>query len=365
MLKHIETPKNLIHDPVLDKVLDRVKTGQEAVEQTVDFVRLALEKHYPQVKKPSQDGTRIEDRLITSTAQMHQVSVDKLQELEEEDKPATDVLLFTLLKESGIPENKLRSLMYGAVEELRYHRQSASGSSIYLAEGHFNGFSSNSLKDRFLAQFGLGMALIPTNLRLSVKPVDLEGDLKNKVLGWIKTNSEVLLETLESAYSSEVSVNNTEIPTETDNTVKVPNIELARAGFLGLFEGREGYQPRVIASGARLALVLPHQNLITAEIATGVNFEQNIYYYLCEPVINTFFNLLATEYSIASRDKDKIIRGYVTPDFYSRIENIKPTLFRLGLKNPSLVFDANKNSDFAEIYSKAKHHQINTEKYPS
>lgn len=342
---------------------------EETVANVVDLVMSSFRITFPSVTRTDSEGKTAQDRMVTSEEQIKFVSGEELTGIAQEAKPAKDILLFTLLKHSGIPADFLKSIIYWRSEKkyshYSYHRSQYGGQSsvpkVYLNQDYLSGFASEDRIEQMKAAINLGMTISGINFDLVPKAVDISDNLKPKFVDWIIDGHNTLIANWQTEFSESILKSQTEIP----EVGSVANIELAKAIVPSLLNGRnENYHPRIVAYGGKVLLILPHQSLDTVEIDIGTQFHNDIYGYLAEPVIGKFLDLLTGRYGVKSI-KETYLKWFRQK--YSREQAIRvaPILHLLGLDDSSVLFDAYKDSRIPILLAQSKKGRLNTERYPS
>lgn len=342
----------------------KIPTGDDSIAKVVDLALSLLRICYPAVSKLE---PHIQGRLITAPDQIQAVEEDELPGIEQKDKPAREVLLYSLLKESGIPEDTLKRGLYRTSvggdfyypffpQELDNNR-----SQIYFKKDYLAAFWGDDQIRHFQTALSLGIKLISANLYLIPEPMDIEGDAKSRVRTLMdRYVDKQFLASLETEFAEETSAHKVEIPGRGFAT----HLELTRAVIRSLVNcDIPTYSPRFVAVGGKVCLVLPHQNLNSAELVMGTVFNTEIFSYLAEPVVEKFFQAYRATYGIDDLSKE-VLKIFLGADFHPMVTRAAYNLHLLKLKDQRATFDAYRSSRLPLIIVQAKGKKINTEVYP-
>lgn len=203
-----------------------------------------------------------------------------------------------------------------------------------------------------LATFNLGVALIETNFNLAPTPREIPTDSRERFKSYVIGQKEGLISFLESPNQQNVDSQITEVADEVGNLKPVRNIDITRALMDEfILKEKEGYNPRFVAYGGKVLFLMPHQSLITAELALGAVLQRDICQYLSRPVLDMFFELLAESFGLKGRLNRKYFYDKFLPaDFMEATQRVSPFLGSFAIGRTKRLIDVFRNSEIPLIY---------------
>lgn len=275
-----------------------IPTGEESLCKVVELVQSSLRAEFPKMGKLMWEDTQgnavpLLDRLVTSVDRIQSRNGKDLAKKERAENPTSDSILFRLMRAAGLAAPRLWQGMYRTSRgENSYYKRDDLCPTLYLhkdylAELYKRVRTTNDFASQIVSASTLGIKLIGINMELIPKPVEIPADLKPKVQEKMKTDTgKHLFEPLAKE-------------TKDDLEVDQVSLEVTAAVIKALIDcDRPDYQPRFIALGGKVVLVLPHQSLQTYEFPIGLTSDHDITNYLTGRVLTRFFRGFGSVYGI-------------------------------------------------------------------
>lgn len=245
--------------------------GQEGIAKIVELVADATLATYPSVDVK---------RLITQAGQVNPVTQDRLNK--DRSVATQERIVPGYFKLLGFEDRRL-AYFNASNKEVSSNlevKPQGQGSCLNISQDLLSGFYSESREVRQKAAVVFGYHLMAANFDLILDPQDLtpELSLRSERLFKVQLHHN-LLRVLGSMPEDE---------TDEDS------FDVVRAMISGLIEHKgSAYNPRAVALGGTLNLVLPGQTIGSPELVIGESFNQDLYSYFVRPVAERFGKLFA------------------------------------------------------------------------
>lgn len=251
------------------------------------------------------------------------------------------ILLSRALLLVGLPEDYLRSLCYVVSPDSPFYvrNQFPQNPQLFFSDELLAKFSSDDPNQRFQAGLKLGRPLNQINLNLAADIVDVPSNIRAHTRVLMKDYLDhILLRKMKVKFAGRVDPR--KIDDASDMIKSLMDDET-------LME-----QPRFVAIGGTIRLILPGQELITSEYQMGTEFHTDTYCYISYLALRRFL-----DYTVIYN------RGFMEANFPSQVmeraSKVKPVLAMLGLGDREATADCFLHSELQFRYMQSDHPKIN------
>lgn len=313
--------------------------GEAAFVKAIEFAQRAFSETYP-TGRYSIMGER-QDRIIPLDMILVK-PLDEMRQLQEVHKPSDDILLYRAVILAGLPEDEAKKKLYQTYADVPYYLDVSSSDRPYLhiAREAVEPLFLDDPTERAKAAIKLGAYYLSAVCEGLSNPQPVADNIR----GLVRILAKDALLNLMDDFKEYQSVNGGVLAQAQDMV------------FSLLEEDRQSQRAEFVASGAKFAVVLPGQSLVTAEFATGVEFDEGVQCYLAVPVGKRFSELIEANFKPG-------LRFPVPQQDYQRARYIQSMLAAVGLRSRDEVLQAYASSDLPFHIIGSDNPRLNIQQY--